>query len=140
MPVAVSCVDAVRVVVSAVEPNRITAFGAKCEPVTVRLNEPTEMELGAMAAICGTGFCSVTAAEADFVVSEVCVAVMLIAFEAGGNSGAVYIPAEEIVPREALPPAVPFTDQPTAGFEPSPAVKENACVSPPRNVALCGET
>ena len=140
VPVAVSCVEEVRVVVSAVLPNTITAFGAKCAPVTLMLNEPTETVDGVIAETWGTGFCKVTAEEADFVASAVCAAVIVITFDAGGNSGAVYIPAELIVPSAALPPAVPFTDHATAGLLPSAAVYENDWLAPPRIVALCGVT
>jgi hypothetical protein len=60
----------------------------------------------------------VTVLLAVFVESEVSTAPIVIAFEAGGNSGAVYTPAGEIIPFAALPPATPFTDQFTAAAAP----------------------
>jgi hypothetical protein len=64
---------------------------------------------------------------------------MVMAFETGGNSGAVNKPAAEIIPIAGLPPAKPFTNQFTATAAPFAwAVK--VCVSPPRTVALPGIT
>ena len=70
--------------------------------------------------ICGTGLFNVTELFAVFVESVVSVAVIVTRFDGGGNSGAVYTPAVEIVPMLALPPGVPFTAQLT-GVEELPA-------------------
>ena len=82
---------------------------------------------------------SVTALLAVLLESDVAAALTVIVFGVGGNSGAVYTPAAEIVPVVAFPPATPFTDQLTATAEPFiRAVKLWLAV--PRTVMLEGDT
>jgi hypothetical protein len=60
---------------------------------------------------------------------------MTMELVAGGNSGAVYMPLAEIVPKVALPPATPLIDQTTDGFEPSPVFAAYCCcVTPGRDM------
>jgi len=120
-------VEETRVVVSAVEPKLIVAFGAKCDPLTVSLKEPTGIEAGLTEEICGVGFWSVTELPAVLVASAVCVAVMVTAFEEGGNSGAVKSPVLLINPAVALPPTTPLTDQATAGVVVTPVTCAENC-------------
>ena len=96
------------------------------------------IDAGEMAATCGAGFCSVSVAVADLLLSLASVAVMLTEFCAGGNSGARYCPVGEIVPTAALPPMAPFTDQINAGAPVAAAVKD--CAVPPRSVPTEGVT
>jgi hypothetical protein len=62
---------------------------ANIDPVTVSVKGPTSIGAGVIALICGTGFCSVKLALADFCVSEVSLTAMVIGPVAGGNCGAV---------------------------------------------------
>src|SRR5271167_2624884 len=78
VPVAVSCVDETRVAVSVVFPKLIVAPFAKCAPVTVKLNVPTRIDVGAIDVICGTGLVSVTALLAVLLESEVATALTVI--------------------------------------------------------------
>jgi len=133
-PVAVSCVEDTRVVVSVAPFNCTAAPVAKCAPLIVTVNAPTEIAAGETAVICGSGFCNVKVAVAVLVLSLISVAVMLTEFDAGGNSGAVYCPLEEIVPVVALPPTTPLTDQ----VRVSVVFVVNACVAPPRSVPVEG--
>ena len=98
------------------------------------------MVSGETVVINGTGFCSVTELEPDLVLSVVSTAATVMVFGLGGNSGAANNPVEEIVPTIAFPPATPFTDQVSAGFEPSLVFVENCCVVAPGTDALAGET
>src|SRR5271170_642933 len=61
LPVAVSCVDEVRVVVSAAVPNKTTAFVAKCAPFSVSVKVPTGNCGGEIEEICGMGLSRRTA-------------------------------------------------------------------------------
>jgi len=120
VPVAFSCVDETRVVVSAVEPKFTVALGAKCDPFTVMLNEPTDTAAGLIEEISGAGFKSVTLMLAVFVLSAFIVAPMVTVFGEVGNSGAVKSPLELIVPVVGLPPATPLTAQNTEAVAVSP--------------------
>src|SRR5271166_3953587 len=89
VPVAVNCVEEITVVVSAVVPRKTVAPGAKCAPVKERVNGPIGMTVGVTLLSCGTGLFSVTALLPVFVGSTLSVALTVIVFGAGGNSGAV---------------------------------------------------
>src|SRR5271168_879910 len=138
VPIAVNCVDELRVVVSAVVPNTTVAFAAKCAPVTISVKVPTGNCAGEMETICGTGLSRVAAALDLADGAAVSAAPMVILFGVGGNSGAVKRPDVLIIPFAAVPPATPFTDQVTAGEEPSPACAVNCCVASPAIAAPCG--
>lgn len=127
VPVAVSCVEETRVVVNAVEPKSTTALEAKCEPLIVNLKEPTGIEVGLIEEICGAGFSRVIELLAVFVESAVSVAVMVIEFVEGGNSGAVKSPPLVIVPVVLLPPATPLTLHATAVAVVSPVTCAENC-------------
>src|ERR1700682_99749 len=89
VPVAMSCVEDTRVVVSVVVPKRIVAPVAKFVPVAVNVKAPTGIEVGVTETSWGVGFSSVTPLLPVFVVSAVSVAPIVIVFVAGGNCGAV---------------------------------------------------
>ena len=89
VPVAVSCVEETRVVVNVALPKVMAAPVAKCAPLTVKLNVPTGMDIGATVVICGTGLFNAMALLAVLLESAVATAPMAIAFGDGGNSGAV---------------------------------------------------
>jgi hypothetical protein len=83
---------------------------------------------------------SVTALLPVLAGSTVSVALTVMVLGAGGNSGAVYMPVELMVPSVAFPPAMPFTNHPNVGREPSFAFAANCCVVSPGRVALAGVT
>jgi hypothetical protein len=68
------------------------------------------------------------------------VAVIVMLFDEGGNSGAVNIPVASIVPVVAFPPVTPLTLQVNVGLEPSFAFAVNCCVVFPRMVGFAGDT
>lgn len=140
VPVADNCVEETRVVASATEPKLTTAPCAKCAPFRVRVNGPTGIVVGEKPVSCGVGFSRVAGVEPDFVESEVSVAVMVMPFVPGGNSGALNNPVEEIVPVVELPPATPLTLQVRVGLEPSFVLAVNCCMVLPRTIAFVGET
>src|SRR5215510_8585337 len=99
------------------------------------------MEAGLIEVIRGVGFSRVTALAAVFVESAASVAVIVMTFELGGNSGAVKRPLVVIVPVAAFPPTTPFTLQATVGNVASPVTWALNCwVSVPRIIALPGLT
>jgi hypothetical protein len=110
---------------------------AKSAPFTVRLNLPIGIVSGAIDAICGEGFSNVMEALAFLVASAVSVAPIVTLFGDGGNSGAVYAPAAEIMPTDPFPPAAPFTDQLTTSDIPL-ILAASPSVAPPRSVAEDG--
>ena len=122
VPVAVNCEEETRVVTRAVEPKLMTALGAKWVPLTVSLKLPTGMEVGLIDAISGVGFWRVTALLAVFVESVLSVAMRVMPFGLGGNSGAVKRPLVLTVPVVLFPPTTPFTVQATAGAVESPVI------------------
>src|SRR5438105_3950095 len=79
------------------------------------------------------GAVTVTAADADFVVSAALVAFTVCEPAA---DGAVYKPVVLTVPTVELPPATPSTDHVTAVFELFVTVAVNCCVPPVAIVAL----
>lgn len=86
----------------------------------------------------GIGFFSVICAAADLVVSAWLVAVIVTGETA--VAGPVYRPELDMVPTEAFPPEMPFTDQLTALFFAFWTPALNWTESRPLKVALCGET
>jgi hypothetical protein len=70
----------------------------------------------------------------------VLVAVTVIVFGVGKVAGAVYIPFASIVPTEAFPPAIEFTDHVTVLLAIPLTVAANDSFAPARIVALVGET
>ena len=140
VPVAVNCVEEITVVVSAVVPIKTVAPGAKCKPVRVNVKGPTGMTIGETVLSCGTGLSSVTALLPVLLASTLSVALIVMMFAVGGNSGAVNMPVASIVPVVAFPPATPFTNQARFGREPSFAFAVNCCVVSPGSVAEAGVT
>ena len=89
---------------------------------------------------CGTGLFSVAPALPSLLTFDVSTALMVMELGAGGNSGALYMPLASIVPSIALPPAIPLTDQFTAGLDPSPVFAVNCCCVAPGMAAPDGVT
>lgn len=81
-----------------------------------------------------------TVTVADFDGSATLVAVTDALADAGKSPGAVYTPADVIVPDAAFPPDAPFTLQETAVFEVPVTVAANIWEFPSRMVWLVGET
>jgi hypothetical protein len=81
---------------------------------------------------------TVVVADADLVESAVEAAVMVTAEGLGIAAGAVYTPADEIVPMDVFPPAIPFTLQVTAVLGAFATVAVNACVAPAATLASTG--
>ena len=71
VPVAVSCVEDMRVVVSAAPFNCTAAPVKKRAPLIVTVKAPTAIAAGETEMICGTGFCRVNVAVAVFALSLV---------------------------------------------------------------------
>jgi len=88
----------------------------------------------------GAGEIIVAETEAERVGSASLVAVTVGVLGEGGTGGAVYRPPASIVPREAFPPTIPFTDQVTAWFELPVTVAAKLCVCPTNTVGLEGAT
>jgi len=80
----------------------------------------------------------VTAAAELLVASTALVARTETKAGAGRFAGAVYMPLASTLPRAALPPVIPFTDQITAEFAASLSVALNACGSPSKTEAVAG--
>ena len=89
LPVAVSCVEETKVVVSGELLRRTCAPLMKFVPVMVRENAPRLVEAGEMPAREGVGFQRVTAEEEDFVESAELVAVTVRVLGEGSVAGAV---------------------------------------------------
>src|SRR5271168_383140 len=103
-------------------------------------NGPCGTSSGVRLESCGTGLFSVAPALPSLLTSDNSAAPMVIAFGAGGNSGALYNPLASIVPSTAFPPATPFTDQFTLGFDPSPDFALYCWCAVPAMVAPIGVT
>ena len=88
-PVAVSCVEETKVVVSVLPERSTLAPFTKPEPVRVREKLPRLVELGEMPEREGVGLRSVTEEDADLVVSAALVAVTETVFGEGRVAGAV---------------------------------------------------
>jgi len=88
----------------------------------------------------GIGFSSVTVTLAEMFASAALTAITVNVFGLGRLAGAVYIPAELIVPVAALPPVTPFTNQFTELFAEPVTVALNGCEAPNRTLAELGET
>jgi len=88
----------------------------------------------------GIGFCSVTVPLPVCVASSVLAAATVTVFGIGNAAGAVYIPFASIVPTDAFPPAIEFTDQVTALFANPLTAAANASFAPARIVAVAGVT
>ncbi len=82
----------------------------------------------------------VSRAAADFVVSAWLVAVTWMVVGEGRSAGAVYNPAEEIVPIAAPPPTAPFTLHVTLVFVALITVAVNVWVFPSKTEPLVGVT
>src|SRR5271163_5179457 len=95
------------------------------------LKGPWSSSSGARLVNTGTGLFSVAPALPILLVSDDSTALIVIAFGVGGNSGAVYMPLESMVPSIAFPPTTPLTDQLTAGRDPSPVFAANCCCVAP---------
>jgi hypothetical protein len=97
-------------------------------------------EVGETETLITTAAVTVTAAEADLVVSAWEMAVTVTVAGLGTVAGAVYKAAVEIVPTVALPPVTPLTCHVTALLLVFFSVAENCCVAPAVTVAVVGET
>lgn len=82
----------------------------------------------------------VSCAVADFVVSAWLVADTWMAVGEGRSAGAVYSPAEEIVPVAAPPPTMPFTLHVTLVLLVFVTVAVKACEFPSKTEPLVGVT
>jgi len=86
------------------------------------------------------GAAIVTVAMADLVVSATDVALMVTAAGVGTVVGAVYTPAEEIIPTIELPPFTPLTLQVTTIFAVFVTAAVKVCMAPVSTVAVAGVT
>jgi hypothetical protein len=136
-PAAVSCVGDTNTVVSDVVPRNTLAPDTNLLPATVRLKFPEPTLAGFMPVITGVGLISVTALEE---LASMLVAATVAVFGSGSEAGAVYLPLEEIVPREGEPPPMPLTAQVTLALDAPETVAVNWNESPARMFAEEGET
>src|SRR5436305_14561765 len=113
-PVSVRCVALTNLVVKAAPPHIPCAPLTKLDPPTVTEKLPTGRNAGLTFWGTGIGFCRLTELLPKTVLSAVLVAVTFSGFGAGRLKGALYFPVASMVPKVALPPATPFTDQLTA--------------------------
>lgn len=140
LPVAVSCVEEIKVVESA-EPESITcAPVTKLLPVTAIEKLPVEIEAGTMPLRTGIGFSSVTLLLPEALESAALTARTVTVLGFGNAAGAVYMPEALIVPVDATPPATPFTCHVTEEFEEPLTAAVKDCVAPARTLADFGET
>jgi hypothetical protein len=86
------------------------------------------------------GAATVTVAMADLVVSAEDMALMVTAAGEGTVEGAVYTPAEEIIPTVELPPFTPLTLHVTVVFEVFVTAAVKVCMAPVCRVAVTGVT
>src|SRR5271156_2684591 len=89
VPLAASCVDDTNVVARAVPPKFTTAPLTKFVPITSNVNAPRVSAGGVTETMVGTGFCNVTAAVPELVLSAILVAVTLTAVFRGSVVGAL---------------------------------------------------
>src|SRR5271154_4770854 len=89
VPLAVNSVDDTKVVASAVPPKFTTAPLTNFVPITSNVNAPMVSAGGVTETIVGTGFCNVTAAVPELVVSARLVAVTFSAVFRGSVGGAL---------------------------------------------------
>jgi hypothetical protein len=83
---------------------------------------------------------TVSCAVADFVESAWLVAVTRTTAGEGRSPGAVYTPADVIVPLDAFPPGTPFTLQFTLVFVVFVTVAVSVCEFPSKTELLVGDT
>src|SRR6266850_1149867 len=140
VPVAVSCVELLKVVVRNCPPNTTTAPFTKFEPVAVSVKLPTLIVCGASAVKIGIGFRIVAAADAVARLSAALVAVTFTGFGFGRLAGAVYMPLASTVPRVEFPPVTLLTDHATAVLAVPVTVAENCCFALARICAVVGAT
>lgn len=88
----------------------------------------------------GVGFQRVTALVELFVGSAALTALMVMVFGAGRLGGAVYLPVESMVPREAEPAEMSLTDQVTEVLEFPVTVALKVSEAPARMLAVGGAT
>jgi hypothetical protein len=88
----------------------------------------------------GAGFSNVTLLLPLAFASAAAVPRIVIELGLGSVAGAVYFPLASIVPTEALPPTVPFTDHCTAWFVLPETIAVKVCEDPVRRLAVPGTT
>ncbi len=88
----------------------------------------------------GVGFRRVTALVPYFEESAELTALTVTELGLGRAAGAMYLPEESMVPREAEPPEVSLTYQVTAEFCVPVTVAEKLAESPARTLVVYGET
>lgn len=140
MPLAVSWLDDTKFVASAMPPTKTCAPDTKFPPLIISVYEPRFVAAGVIPLSAGTGFSNVTVLEEVAALDAELVAVTVTLFGLGSEAGAVYTPAEVIVPAVDEPPGVPFTDQLTVVFELPLTAAENVSEEPARTFAVAGET
>ena len=122
-------------------PNITCAPLTKLLPLTWIVNAPTPIVCGLTDETTGIGFSRVielVPCTVGVLTSAACTDTTLLE---GTLAGAVYWPAELIVPGVALPPAIPFTDQVTAVFDVPIIVAVNCRTgSPGRTLDAAGLT
>jgi hypothetical protein len=133
-------VDESTLVDSGVPPKRTCAPETNLLPVTTNVKLPRFVAAGEIPVIAGVGFSSVTLDEPLAVESAALVARIVNVLGFGSVFGAVYFPLVSIVPMDADPPAVPFTDHVTDEFCVPLTDVVKVYESPARTFALFGVT
>jgi hypothetical protein len=140
VPVAESCVEETKVVVSG-EPASVTcAPFTKLLPVTMIEMVPAGTDIGETLASTGTGFSSVTALCPEALELAILTACTVTEFGLGSVAGARDTPDALIVPVAIAPPLTPLTSQVTDVFDVPVTVAVKGCAWPARTFTGFGAT
>ncbi|MGC2330615.1 MAG: hypothetical protein WA581_04110 [Candidatus Acidiferrales bacterium] len=140
VPVALSCIEETKVVVSAEPLSKTCAPFTKLLPVIESVKLPMATDAGEMLLNTGTGFHSVTALPPLALESEALTASIVTLFGLGRLAGAVKTPEELIVPVAAVPPVTLLTCQATVWLDSPLTLAVNVSVPPMRTFTGFGET
>ena len=126
--------------VTAVPPKSTCEPATKLFPEIVSVYAPAAKLVGLTLLSVGAVFNNVTLLLPLAFASAAAVPRIVIELGLGSVAGATYFPAASIVPTEALPPTVPFTDHCTVWFVLPETIAVKVCEEPVRMLAVPGTT
>ena len=126
--------------VTAVPPKSTCDPATKLLPEIVSVYAPAAKLVGLTLLSVGAGFSNVTLLLPLAFSSVVAVPRIVIELGLGSVAGATYFPVASIVPTEAVPPTVPFTDHFTVWFVLPETKAVKICEDPARILAVPGTT